>query len=241
MNAQHDGRSKRTNLVARRRDPGDRHFHHQDLEAFMIRNAGLLLCWSLVLGGCGVGSVAPIIEAGEEEFDPSLLGTWVDSGAAETAIVTAGVAGDYQISYTTVDMAVGAGAPDGAGTESTSIFRGRLGRLGSWRILEVRPDLSTVEGNDQYRSFVLPLHTLLFLHFVGDRVVLRALSPDSISAFLEREPGAVAHLRGEETLVLTASTGELRQFLAAFAGRPGVLVDTAVWHRRTGDPPIRNR
>lgn len=179
----------------------------------------------LGLAGCGVGSVAPIVPEGEAQFDPALLGTWVDEDGTERAVITADGADGYAILYT----------DDGG---ESGPFLGRLGDLGAHRVLDVWPDPTGIRGNDAFRDLMLPLHTALFIDSLGDRVGFRMLTPDSLSDYLEREPGAVAHVRLDDILVLTAPTAELRRFLAEFAGRPGTLGSPAVWVRGgEGDAP----
>lgn len=179
--------------------------------------ACLMIASVPALGGCVVKSLYPVVGAGDRELEQRLVGSWHGNGN-ESVVITARDS-EYLVVYTDNDGKAGR-------------FAGRLGRLGRYRILDVSPDSSGVGGSDALTALLLPLHTFLVIDSLGAELRFSQLKPDSLEAYLKREPAAVAHAELREGLVLTAPTPELRAFLERFAARPGVLDAQPAWTRR---------
>lgn len=173
-----------------------------------------LLCAS----GCGIGSVSPILLATDQQFDPRLVGSWSGGADHESALISGDASKGYTIVYTDAD---------GKGGR----FEGRLGRLGRYRVLDVRPAELQLDANDAYKSLLLPLHAAVFIDSLGSTVQFRLLDPDSLKQYLERAPDAVAHAIVDDAIVLTAPTAALRRFLVDYVRRKGVLGDSITWVR----------
>ncbi len=183
---------------------------------------GLLLLGLLASGGCGFGSLNATFDPRAGEFDARLLGTWRVSGERELAVVGRGRNDTYRVDYTDEDGATGR-------------FRARLGRLDGRRVLDLQPDGRALETvSDAFKNLLLPLHTMFFVDSIGQEVRLLGLRPDSLEAYLEREPQAVAHERTDDLIVLTASTPELEHFLADYGRRLGVFDEPIVWVKQAG-------
>ena len=176
-----------------------------------------LLVAACGLGGCVVKSTSPVVADKEGELDARLIGSWQGQGK-ESAVVTAR-GEDYRIILT-----------NDQGVPAT--FVGRLGRLGAYRVLDLSPADSAITQNDSYSDMLLALHTFLVIDSIGAQLRARGIQPDSLKAYLEREPTAVAHVKVEDGVVLTAPTAELRSFLERFMARPGVLEGASAWTRR---------
>lgn len=185
----------------------------------MTYRCARLLALIAGLAGCGVGSVSPIVRDADLVDDPRLVGTWQDDSLTATAVITAVSPGKFDVLYSEKD-----GAP--------GLFHGRLGRLGSYRILDLQPAEPTPVPNDVYRSLVLRAHGMIVLDSVGSVVRFRMLEPDSLKAFLRRRPNAAAHARIDDRILLTGSSNDVRRFLIAFAGRKGSLGETNVFQRQ---------
>ncbi len=179
----------------------------------------LLALAAASLMGCGVASVSPIVTDAGLSFDPRLLGTWRD--AKESAVITAAGAGSYDVLYT-----------DGDG--KTGRFRGRLGRLGSHRVLDLQPDDPMPTASDVYKSLLLRAHGMVILDSIGEVLQFRLVGSDSLKAYLKKRPHAVPHTIVANSVLLTGSSVSTRRFLAAFVRRPGVLSELNVFQR--GEP-----
>ncbi len=170
----------------------------------------------LVLGGCMAKSLAPAVDKQDRVVDPRLVGTWRTEDS-ESAVIEARDS-DYVLTYTDKDGKPGS-------------FDARLGRLGKGWVLDLSPEESGVAASDAYKALLLPTHTFLLFDSIAARMNVSGLDPDSLKAFLEREPTAVAHVRVEKEVVLSAPTPALRAFLEGYVNRPGVL-QPEVWTKR---------
>lgn len=191
-----------------------------------MKNLGVTALHALVVllavgvGGCGVGSVAPLVSDADVRFDPALVGGWRDSSDEESVVVTASGPDRYSVVYTDSDGKVGR-------------FQGALGRVGSLRILDLEPEELPVQASDVYKSLLLPLHGAVFVESVDPQLRFRILDADSLKAYLQREPRAVAHVLRDEAVILTAETADLQRFLVAYVGRKGALGGPNVMVRRS--------
>lgn len=185
--------------------------------------ATVLSLGALVITGCGVASISPIVRAEEMLFDPALSGDWVDTEGGEAARITGDAAAGYHVVF--IDS-------DG----DTARFDARLGRLGAHRVLDIEPDLTGVPHMSAYSgSLVLTLHSFVVIDRVTETgLEFRMIEPDSLSAILRRDPARIAHSwTGESGPVITAETGETRRFFDELARRPGVLSEPARYRRRS--------
>lgn len=183
----------------------------------------LLAAAAFCLSACGVASISPIVPPDEAEFDAALLGRWRDAESTEFAVVSGDSADGYSI--TLVDEDGGTGR-----------FKGRLGRLGGLRILDVWPtQLDLSRDGAVYESLVLRLHSFVVLDRVtSEEVVYRMIEPDSLEALLEKEPLAVAHTLVSEGdgPVITASTADARRFFERLLRQRGAMTDSARYVRQ---------
>lgn len=56
-------------------------------------------------------------------------------------------------------------------------------------------------------------HTLLHVRSLGPQLVLAAMNPGWLKEQLRAQPGAIAHERRSDSIVLTADTGALQAFV----------------------------
>ena len=169
------------------------------------------LCCAAV-EGC-VTSVQPYVTEQSAVFAPELVGAWADSAGREQAVVTKTGVRLYGITYT-----------DDNG--ETKRFKGRLGRIGAYRVLDLESNEPLEPGNESGTHLALVLDTL------APRVAIAVLEPDTLIQYLSAHPEAIAHrLRKDET-VLTAGSDELVKFLAAYLRQPDVLSERTTWVRR---------
>lgn len=173
----------------------------------------------LGLFGCGVASIAPIVTDADLVDEPRLAGTWLEEDGKESAAITPTGRGSFDIVYTEKDGKVGR-------------FHGRLGQLGPYRVLDVQPQEPMPAASDTYRSLILRAHGVLVIDSIGRTLHFRMVSGDSLKAYLKRHPADASHTMVGESILLTASSPEVRRFLVAFLGRPGMLGESTVFRRR---------
>ncbi|MDQ8154757.1 MAG: hypothetical protein P3B98_08840 [Gemmatimonadota bacterium] len=174
--------------------------------------AAILL--TLGLTAC-VSSEQPFVTARDAHFAPELVGQWSDSAARERAVITRAGPAAYAVAYT-----------DERGEARRYV--GRLGRLGSYFLLDLEqaepsPSDSASGGG----------HVPLVLETIAPRLSFALLDPDSLKAYLQANPRAIAHRKTKDEIVFTAGSAELSAFLAGYLRRPGVLSERSVWVRRS--------
>jgi hypothetical protein len=177
---------------------------------------------SVVLAACVV-SIEPTVPASESVFEPGLLGTWVESGEKDTAVVMRDGDGGYVIDYTDQD--------------GTGRFGGRVGRVGGRSLLEVRPVLPD-GASEVYQALLLPGHLLFVMTLDGDDMRLVPLDIDAVREALRRDDLRTPHLSysensvdGREQVILTGTSADLRTWLARVVERAEVWGETGVWRR----------
>lgn len=178
-----------------------------------------LLAALVCLSACGMGSVSPIVTDADILTDSRLIGSWQDAQGRESAVITAAGPTGYRILYTDDD-------------HKTGEFDARLGRLGALRVLDVQPVEPLPSANDVYRSLVLRAHGLIVVDSLGVALHVRIINPDSLKAYLARQPKGVAHALVDEAVLLTGSSPEVRRLLQEFLARPGVLEKPDIWQRK---------
>jgi hypothetical protein len=174
--------------------------------------AAVLLAAALGLNACWTLSVHPLYTADTVVFEPDLVGIWGDpeDPTDETWQFTA--AGDQ--SYRLVIRET----PSSPVVDETQdgIYEVHLVELNGYCFLDGYP-IAPKSVNQFYETSVIPAHAFVRLHLEGHVLHLAALDTAWLREGLEAGRLVLAHeLEGSE-LVLTASTRELQEFLAAHA------------------------
>jgi hypothetical protein len=182
----------------------------------------------MVLTAC-VLSIEPLIPESESVFEPALLGTWALEGEGDTATFRRAGETGYVIDYI-----------DGGGEHGR--FEGRIGWLGEHMLLEVAPVLPEMDASDGYTALLLTGKVWFVVTAGNGEVRAAQVEGDSLRAHLARGDLWTPHLRdvvhgggGNDHLLLTGTTAELRTWLARYLERPGVLAETAVWKRTASE------
>lgn len=181
----------------------------------MRRSGPLLLSW-LLASSC-VLSVDGYVPLDRALADSSLAGTWLHGSRERVVMNWDGDAG-YELAY--LD-------PEG----KAGRFQAVLGRVGGRLVLDVWPAAPKDETSDVYRGSFLPGHVLLAVDRLGDSVRVATLDLDTLRAALAAGSVRLPHLVREESVILTGTSTQQGQGLAAYLARPGALGETAVWHR----------
>lgn len=173
----------------------------------------------LGLFGCGLASISPIVTDADLVDEPRLAGTWYDDVEKDSAVITTTGRGTFDVVYTEKNGQVGR-------------FHGRLGRLGPYRVFDLQPQEAMPAASDTYRSLVLRAHGVIVMDSIGRTMYFRMVNGDSLKAHLQRHPTETSHALVGQSVLLTASSPEVRRFLLAFLVRAGALGEPNVWRRR---------
>jgi hypothetical protein len=188
-----------------------------------------LVCLLLALSvGC-VRSMHPIYTPETLTYDPALVGVFVDDGEDKTRIEIAPAAGNDQPgavkSYRVVHT-------DKDGKSAT--LSGHLARVGDLLVADLTvADEKGIPASDFYRAHLFPLHTFWVVKMDEKSLTLRTVSHDWMQKFVAEQPGAVAHYKSNDDVILTAPPDELQKFLVAHAKE--MLTDEDVLRREPAD------
>ncbi len=192
---------------------------------------GKLACLlaSIALTGC-VLSIEPVVPESAATVDARLLGNWNEvEGSGQVAISVAGTNG-YALAYTDSDGQVGR-------------FEARLGRLGRYLVLDVRPAARDSGRRAPEAGALIRGHVLLTVEFAGDSARIALLQPDSLHAAVVGGALRLSQIANDDQLILTGTTDELWRGLGPYLARPGALDPQGVWRRIAGPgamaPPPR--
>jgi hypothetical protein len=154
---------------------------------------------ALLLAGC-IPSLHPLYGPGDLAFAEELLGIWERREDKARWAFTAYAPKSYRLVQT-----------DDKGREGR--FDVRLLRLGEKLFLDLYPEDAPGELNEYYRAHLVKAHTFLHVEALGPRLRLRGMNHGWLEKLLEKSPGAIAHERRGNRIVLTAPTGELQAFV----------------------------
>jgi hypothetical protein len=179
---------------------------------------------AIVLGGCLPLSIHPLYTDDTLVFEEKLLGKWADGD--EIWQFTQDSNNSYKLRIV-----------DG-GDGKEGYFNAHLVKLEDMLFLDIFPDGSTLEGNQEfYLIHLLPMHTFLKVEQTEPNLVLRMMDLDKVSEILKSDPNLLKHeLRedeqGEDALILTAATQDLQKFVVEYANIEGVFGDAKELIRR---------
>lgn len=178
--------------------------------------SGVALGLAVLLCGCEVLSVEPIVPESEATFDPRLLGDWADpDGSVFTVSRMQPERNVYLI-----------------GGELLA----RLGRIGEHLVLE----LSSRDESSHFLS--VTAHRLLVLEIGPDELLVSLLDPDPLQEALAAGEVRLAHRRIDgRDLVLYDSATNVREQLTAYLARPGVLQEGVTFQRVTDESHAHTR
>lgn len=168
------------------------------------------LALGLLLSGC-VTSLQPLVTDKDAIFDAGLVGTWNQTnGDSRWEIQSEDDA--YRVIIT---------AEEGKRGE----FQGRLTELDGRRYLDLKPDLDSIDALNFYRWHLLPMHSFLRVDVTDGDMKLALMNIQWLQKYVEEHPDAIAVTEVDKRHVLSASTSELREFIAAHAGEPEFFMD----------------
>jgi len=178
--------------------------------------------------GC-VPSVYPIYGQSDLLIDNELVGRWVDSegkNILEFSILDED--GQYRLTYI-----------DEKGQSAN--FRACLARFNDLDMFDIYPEADKTAGNWYYRIHLFPVHTFALVQSRKPNLEVAFINPEWLKERLREEPGALAHVRVGDAVLITATTLELQRFVAGCAQRPRAFGKPIIWRRISEEiPPALN-
>ena len=159
----------------------------------------------LVLGltGCFVLSVHPLYFEKDLVFESGLLGTWGEKTHEKdlSELWIFEKTGDKSYRLTIRDE------EDGEG-----MFEAHLLKLGDHLFMDLYPE-EPETGSEFYNMHVIPAHSFMRVSLEGHVLRLGFFDLEWLEKNIEESKVSIKHERRDDTIVLTASTKELQQFV----------------------------
>jgi len=168
--------------------------------------------------GCLVFSLNPGYSETTIAWEPSLVGTWIDTDDKSTVQIDRSEWRSYRIHYE---------HPIERGD-----LTGYLTVIGDERYLDVMPS----RGQD-HGSFLIPVHALLRVRLDGDKLELTPLSYDWFEERVRGDkpaPGLDVTMDQKENVLITSPVDKLRDWIRTQPGDGAMFGASATFTRKSG-------
>lgn len=163
---------------------------------------------AILFAGCVVQSIQPLFSEKDSVEYPALIGTWKQQDEnKEISVWTFSKDGEhYKLVHT-----------DENGRRAS--FAVIAGKIGTNVFLDLV--LTEIEPHDSLNALaqfgLIPAHGFVKVLKTGDGLLLVAMNYDWLEKQLQAHPETVTHAVQDKRFLLTASTGELKSFVAKYA------------------------
>ena len=179
----------------------------------------LVAALALACQGCLVVALHPVYDPDSIAFESSLVGAWTSD---EDNLTVTFDRAEWHSYHLTLD--------DGGKITRLSA---RLTRLADDGLLL---DLTPVDGTDA-PELTLPVHMIFRLTVAADALTIATLNYDRFYAMAKSAPSGLGlTIDGRQNAVITATTPELRTWLAAHANDEGIFAAPTTLKRRVSPP-----
>lgn len=151
------------------------------------------------------------------DFEPALLGNWVDDEGDVTFTFEKSADREYKLTVSEGD----------GREESKGEFEGHLVQLGGAWFLDIYPK-NLGGGSEFHRAHFIPAHTIARLWIERDNVKMAFLSAGWLKERIEDKSVDAAHEIAEGTPVLTCTTEELQYLVDLYANDEAAFSDPLV-------------
>lgn len=163
----------------------------------------ILFILLLSMTGCFVLSVHPLYFEENLIFEPGLVGTWgekqYEKDLSELWIFKKSGDKSYRLIIREKDSGEG-------------VFEAHLLKLGKHLFLNLYPE-EPETGMEFYNMHLIPAHSFIKVSLEGHVLRLGFFDLDWLEKSLEQNKVKIKHERRDDTIVLTASTKELQEFV----------------------------
>ena len=184
-----------------------------------------LVLTSTLFSACLLKSFNPFFHNKDVSFNKELVGKWIDQDSSvwkfekyaphKLGLTTPEkIRKIYKMSYF-----------EKGGEESR--FHATLFSLDGKTYLDILPDIDMLEGRDLYTLHILPVHSLARIEISNStKVLIKWYNEDWINELIENKEASITHQRlytskdDNGTLVLSASTDELQNFIRKYGDHP---------------------
>jgi hypothetical protein len=171
----------------------------------------------LLTAGC-IPSLSPLCDDGQLVVRDEILGRWKSPGEPQTWQFSKRDASTYQLLFS-----------DKQGRQAN--FQVRLTEINGALFMDLVPARDAKLHPDFYNLHLISTHTFYRIEVGESSLSLSFLNPQWLKTILPKPSGGLAHVRNGNSLLLTAETPQLRQFVAEHLNTPGAFTDPHVLHR----------
>ena len=171
-----------------------------------------------LMGGC-VPSLYPLYTEKELVFEEKLLGAWANN-ESKWEFEKSGKPNSYNLTITD--------------DEGKGGFAAHLVKLDEMLFLDLFPGEAEIKANDLYKIHLLPAHTFMKVEQIQPTLKMRMMDPETMKKMLKNDPNLLKHEieAVKESIVLTASTQELQEFMKKHANDEGLFGEVAELKRQ---------
>lgn len=168
----------------------------------------LFYALAFIIGGC-VPSLHPLYTNKELVFEQKLLGKWVEGQNNVWDFKKSSEPNAYDLSVI-MDKKEGG-------------FTAHLVKINDTLFLDLFPKDPNLKENDFYKLHLLPVHTFMKVDEIEPALKLAMMAPDVLKKNIDADPNLIKHETLDNTIVLTASTQQLQQFMKKYANDPNIF------------------
>lgn len=173
-----------------------------------------------LMGGC-IPSLYPLYTEKELVFEEKLLGVWSEENDKDKWVF------EKSSDPNAYDLTVTMDKEDGK-------FAAHLVKLDNMLFLDLFPGEAEIKANDLYKTHLVPAHTFMKIEQIQPTLKMRMMDPETMKKMLKNDPNLLGHkMEAEkESIVLTASTQELQEFMKKHANDEGLFGEVAELKRQ---------
>ena len=113
-------------------------------------------------------------------------------------------------------------------------FQAHLVRLGDFLVLDIFPTKPKIK-NTFYLMHMVPVHTFLKISIQEDILNFEMLNCEWFEKMIDQKKIDMNYTRRDDTIILTASTKELQEFVLKYGKDPEAFSSLFVFHRQKGE------
>lgn len=171
----------------------------------------IILGFLFLMAAC-VPSLNPLYTDQDLIFDTALIGAWSDKDSKETWEFTEADDKEYKLIYTDEDVKKGE-------------FEARLLKIEGKTFMDITPIKPVFPQNDFYKGHFLATHTFVQIIQTGPKFEIAYLEPKWLKGFLDKNPGAIGHVKIEDEILLTDTSKNLQKFLLTHLNTPDAFAE----------------
>ncbi len=160
-----------------------------------------LISFLWIISGC-VPSLNPLYTEEDLVYNNELIGTWIEIKSKETWTFSQKSKKEYWLNHSE--------------NNDAALFEAHLVKLGDFLFIDLYPS-ELKSSNYLYQTHLYPVHTFSKIRISKNQIVIKILNPIWLEESVENKRINIDYVRSDETILLTAKTTELQNFVLKYA------------------------